>query len=184
MEFFRQEYWDGLPFPPPGDLPDPGIKPVALEWQVDSLALGHLGSPHSINPQEHLILQREELRPVKVKVQEQATAERRTDPSPCNSTSTRLLLPQNQCRQKGGKKKAWNPFTTKIGINRISRVTLLDKAETLLAITQCGIKGKNKGKFISFEHPLCVRPGTKHFSIYHLLLISTAQREIRDQLFS
>ena len=26
MEFCRQEYWSGLPFPPPGDLPDPGIK--------------------------------------------------------------------------------------------------------------------------------------------------------------
>ena len=28
MEFSRQEYWSGLPHPPPGDLPDPGIKPV------------------------------------------------------------------------------------------------------------------------------------------------------------
>ena len=27
MEFSRQEYWSQLPFPPPGDLPDPGIKP-------------------------------------------------------------------------------------------------------------------------------------------------------------
>ena len=27
MEFSRQEYWSGLPFPPPGDLPDPGMKP-------------------------------------------------------------------------------------------------------------------------------------------------------------
>ena len=27
MEFSRQEYWCGLPFPPPGDLPNPGIKP-------------------------------------------------------------------------------------------------------------------------------------------------------------
>ena len=27
MEFFNQEYWSGLPFPTPGDLPDPGIKP-------------------------------------------------------------------------------------------------------------------------------------------------------------
>ena len=27
MGFFRQEYWSGLPFPPPEDLPDPGIKP-------------------------------------------------------------------------------------------------------------------------------------------------------------
>ena len=26
MEFSRQEYWGGLPLPPPGDLPDPGIK--------------------------------------------------------------------------------------------------------------------------------------------------------------
>jgi len=29
MEFSRQEYWSGLPFPPPGDLPDPGIEPVS-----------------------------------------------------------------------------------------------------------------------------------------------------------
>ena len=30
MEFSRQEYWSGLPFPPPEDLPDPGIKPLSL----------------------------------------------------------------------------------------------------------------------------------------------------------
>ena len=30
MEFSRQEYWSGLPFPTPGDLPDPGIKPAFL----------------------------------------------------------------------------------------------------------------------------------------------------------
>ena len=30
VEFPRQEYWNGLPFPPPGDLPDPGIEPVFL----------------------------------------------------------------------------------------------------------------------------------------------------------
>ena len=28
MEFSRQEYWSGLPFPSPGDLPEPGIEPV------------------------------------------------------------------------------------------------------------------------------------------------------------
>ena len=28
MGFSRQEYWSGLPFPPPGDLPNPGIKPM------------------------------------------------------------------------------------------------------------------------------------------------------------
>ena len=39
MEFPRQEYWSGLPFPPPGDLPDPGTKPESLcllHWQADS----------------------------------------------------------------------------------------------------------------------------------------------------
>ena len=30
MEFSRPEYWSGLPFSPPGDLPDPGIKPGSL----------------------------------------------------------------------------------------------------------------------------------------------------------
>ena len=29
MEFSRQEYWSRLPFPPPGDLPDPGIEPMS-----------------------------------------------------------------------------------------------------------------------------------------------------------
>ena len=30
MAFSRQEYWSGLPYPPPGDLPDPGIEPASL----------------------------------------------------------------------------------------------------------------------------------------------------------
>ena len=38
MEFSRQEYWSGLPFLPPGDLLDPGIKPVSSA-SLDSLAL-------------------------------------------------------------------------------------------------------------------------------------------------
>ena len=37
MEFSRQEYWRGLPFPSPGDLPNPGIKPESPTLQVDAL---------------------------------------------------------------------------------------------------------------------------------------------------
>ena len=37
MGFPRQEYWTGLPFPSPGDLPDPGVKPGSSILQVDSL---------------------------------------------------------------------------------------------------------------------------------------------------
>ena len=50
MGFSRQEYWSGLPCPPPGDLPDPGIKPafsVAPAMQADSLPLSHWGKPFS-----------------------------------------------------------------------------------------------------------------------------------------
>ena len=48
MGFSRQEYWSGLPCPPPGDLPDPGIEPASLAspaLQEDSLLLSHQGSP-------------------------------------------------------------------------------------------------------------------------------------------
>ena len=37
MGFSRQEYWRGLPFPPPGHLPDPGIESRSPELQADSL---------------------------------------------------------------------------------------------------------------------------------------------------
>ena len=37
MGFSRPGYWRGFPFPSPGDLPDPGIKPGSLELQADSL---------------------------------------------------------------------------------------------------------------------------------------------------
>ena len=36
-KFFRQEYWSGLPFPSPGDVPDPGIKLGSPALQADAL---------------------------------------------------------------------------------------------------------------------------------------------------
>ena len=39
--FSQQEYWSGLPCPPPGGLPDPGIKPRSPEFQVDTLPRSH-----------------------------------------------------------------------------------------------------------------------------------------------
>ena len=47
MGFFKQEYWRGLPCPPPGDLPDPGVEPappVTPALQADCLLLSHQGS--------------------------------------------------------------------------------------------------------------------------------------------
>ena len=48
MEFSRQEYWSGLPFPSPGDLPDPGIKPGSSTLQTDALPSEPPGSPSYI----------------------------------------------------------------------------------------------------------------------------------------
>ena len=45
MGFPRQEYCNGLPFPSPGDLPHPGIKPESPALQAASVLLNHLGSP-------------------------------------------------------------------------------------------------------------------------------------------
>ena len=44
-EFSRPGYWSGLPFPSPGDLPDPGIKPRSLALQSDSLTTELRGKP-------------------------------------------------------------------------------------------------------------------------------------------
>ena len=45
MRFSRKEYWSGLPCPPPGDLPDPGIEPESPALQANSSPLSHQGSP-------------------------------------------------------------------------------------------------------------------------------------------
>ena len=47
MGFSRQEYWSGLPFPSPGDLPDPGIKPRSPALQADALTSEPPGKPSS-----------------------------------------------------------------------------------------------------------------------------------------
>ena len=45
MGFSRQEYWSGLPFPSPGDLPYPGIEPGSPALQTDALPSEPLGKP-------------------------------------------------------------------------------------------------------------------------------------------
>ena len=45
MEFSRQEYCSGLPFPSPGDLPNPGIEPRSPALQADSLPTELQGKP-------------------------------------------------------------------------------------------------------------------------------------------
>ena len=56
MGFPRQEYWSGLPFPTPGDLPSQGFNPRLLHWQVDSLPLHWLGHQITWDPADTLIL--------------------------------------------------------------------------------------------------------------------------------
>ena len=53
MGFFRQEYWSGLPFPPPGDLPNPRIKPTSAfpELAGGFFTTDRCGNPFMINKQ-------------------------------------------------------------------------------------------------------------------------------------
>jgi len=60
MEFSRQEYWNGLPFSPPEDLPNPGIKPWSPSLQADSLLFEPPGkylmmSTHTICLKKYII---------------------------------------------------------------------------------------------------------------------------------
>ena len=48
MGFLRQEYWRGLPFPPPGDLPNPGIGPKSSALAGGFFAAEPAGKPDSI----------------------------------------------------------------------------------------------------------------------------------------
>jgi len=49
MGFSRQEYWSGLPFPSPGDLPNPEIKPGSPAWQADALSSEPPGNAYPKN---------------------------------------------------------------------------------------------------------------------------------------
>ena len=53
MGFSRQEYWSELPFPTTGDFPNPGIKPVSLALQMDSL-------PGKLMPAHNYVQKQEE----------------------------------------------------------------------------------------------------------------------------
>ena len=58
MGFFRQEYWSGLPFPSPGDLPNPGIKPRSPTLRTNALPSEPPGKPwdmlHLVKKEAHL----------------------------------------------------------------------------------------------------------------------------------
>ena len=65
MGFFRQEYWNGLPFPSPGDLCNPGIEPTSiafLHWQADSLPLVPPGKSPSLCTPKFIIYKMSKLR--------------------------------------------------------------------------------------------------------------------------
>ena len=52
MGLFRQEFWSELPFPSPGDLPNPGIEPGSPALQADALPSEILGKPIMAGTQE------------------------------------------------------------------------------------------------------------------------------------
>ena len=57
MEFSRPEYWSGQPFPSPGDLPNPGIKPMTPALQLDSFLAEPPGKPKNTGVGSLFLLQ-------------------------------------------------------------------------------------------------------------------------------
>ena len=57
MEFSRPEYWSGKPFPSPGDLPNPGIKPRSPTLQADSLPAEPQWKPKNTGADSQWLLQ-------------------------------------------------------------------------------------------------------------------------------
>ena len=67
MGFFRQEYWNGLPFPLPGDLPSSGIKPISPAFpalQADSLPLSHREAHYMCYVCLHMYMRQNTLRSI------------------------------------------------------------------------------------------------------------------------
>ena len=56
MRFSRQEYWSGLPFPSPRDLPDPGIEPRSPALQADALTSEPPGKPSEVTSRVQLFV--------------------------------------------------------------------------------------------------------------------------------
>ena len=64
VEFSRQEYWCGLPFPSPEDLPAPEIEPMSHALQADSLPSEPLGKPNHKDSMPFLIIPEKVLRQI------------------------------------------------------------------------------------------------------------------------
>ena len=74
LEFSRQEYWSGLPFPSPGDLLNPRVKPGSLTLQADSLP----SEPPGRATEGRAIYKREHLKSLPLWVYIQVTVEKYT----------------------------------------------------------------------------------------------------------
>ena len=88
MGFFRQEYCSGLPFPSPGDLPDPGIEPGSPPWQADALPSEPPGKPKHPWAQANCVSKW--VSPVTCSIHiapEGATAPQPSQDSPCRKVS-------------------------------------------------------------------------------------------------
>ena len=81
MGFSRQKYWRGLPFPSPGDLPDPGIEPRSPTLQADVLTSEPPGKPQRDFRTEHFLQA-----PIKKVSQIYKTNDQRILPCGFNST--------------------------------------------------------------------------------------------------
>ena len=120
MEFSRQEYWSGLLFPSPGDLPDPGIKAKFPELQADTLPSEPLGKPikhHQTNKPSNLwvtlsvwpLCQACDAVDGEAKGHPRSYLTREKCPFLSLSLSLMKLLNQDPCKALGHRAQGWGP---------------------------------------------------------------------------
>ena len=115
--FSRQQYWSGLPCPPPGDLPNPEIKPRPPSLQVDSLPSGPPGKPPSkekkrgVKRRKHFKIQFQYTEYTKVLTVAYGTNSFLNIPQPLQRLNLNFFFKAFQCPKKQGKK--WRKQSSK-----------------------------------------------------------------------
>ena len=116
--FSRQEYWNGLPCPPPGDFPNPGIKPRSSALQADYLSSEPLGKPKNTGVGSLSLLQ-----------ENFPTQESNQGLLHCTRNQTRLPKwlsgKESSCQCTSCRRHGFNPWVGKIPLRRKWQPTLV-----------------------------------------------------------
>ena len=149
MEFSRQEYWSGLPFPSPGDLPDPGIEPGSLALQAD--ALPSEPPPGHITREKHNSKRYTHSSPIFIAALFTKTNTRKQPKCPLREDWTKMCyIYKMECFSALKKNKSM-PFAVRradLKNTRLSAVSQTEKYKYHIILLTCRILKQDKSELI------------------------------------